>query len=197
MAALLRRNLVRAGHSQVSSGPETDVVRQGPARTGHEICDALNARELHLISGFLLILVLRFLLRCIAGEKPLDHKLQETVLGGKLRAASKSRLTDLINRIAPGSILAGKPHMNMVITQPPDQAHETGVHFQDVRAQNAVLLLELKGGLFLRIGKNAAGMMFPLSHAVGEHKDRLLRRSRILIGCKGGICTNGIFCFFC
>ena len=81
MAALLRGNLVRAGHSQVSSGPETDVVRQGPARTGHEICDALNARELHLISGFLLILVLRFLLRCIAGEKSFYHKLQETVFG--------------------------------------------------------------------------------------------------------------------
>ena len=54
---LLRGYLMGAGHSQVSSGPELNIVRKRTACTGHEISDALETGQLHVIAGLVLILV--------------------------------------------------------------------------------------------------------------------------------------------
>ena len=55
------RDFVGTGDSEVS--------------TVHKISDGLDAGELHTVTGFLLILILNFFFRCIAGEETLNHKL--------------------------------------------------------------------------------------------------------------------------
>ena len=79
MAALLRGYLMGLCHCQVSSGPETNVVRKGLSCTGHKIRNALETGKLHIVSffGFLFLLCLR---RRTAGKETLNHKLQKAVL---------------------------------------------------------------------------------------------------------------------
>ena len=75
MAALLRGNLVGACDGEIPACPQADVVRQRSSGAVHEIGDGLNAGKLHAVAGFLLILVLDFFFRRIAGKETLDHKL--------------------------------------------------------------------------------------------------------------------------
>ena len=66
MSALLRGDFMGACDSKVSSGPEAYIIRQSLTRTGHKIRYALQAGELHAVTGFLLVLVLNLLCRCTA-----------------------------------------------------------------------------------------------------------------------------------
>ncbi len=75
VTALFWRNLMRACNGEVAACPQTDVVWQGSSGTVHEIGDGLDTGELHAVSGFLLILILNFFFRCIAGKESFDHKL--------------------------------------------------------------------------------------------------------------------------
>ena len=81
MASLFRGNLIGTRHRQISSGPEPNIVRQRPACTGHEIRDALQAGEFHLVTGLFLVFIFLFLRRRAAGKQPFDHKLKESILG--------------------------------------------------------------------------------------------------------------------
>ena len=99
VASLFRRYLMRAGNCKVSSSPETNIIRQSSSGTGHKVSDALNACQLHLIPCFFFIFILNNLCWCTACKKSLDHKLKESVLCGKFRAAAKSSFTNLINCI--------------------------------------------------------------------------------------------------
>ena len=82
MSSLFRRHLVGTRHSQISSGPQADIFRHGISGTGHEVSDALQAGEFHLISYFLVILILFNLLRSMAGKETIHHKLQKSILCG-------------------------------------------------------------------------------------------------------------------
>ena len=75
VTTLLRRNLVGSGNSEISTRPKADIIRQCSSGTVHKISDGLDAGELHAVTGFLLILILNFFFRCIAGEETLNHKL--------------------------------------------------------------------------------------------------------------------------
>ena len=69
------RDFVGTGNSEVSTSPKADIVRQRSSGTVHKISDRLDTGELHTVTGFLLILILNFFFRCIAGEETLNHKL--------------------------------------------------------------------------------------------------------------------------
>ena len=75
MAAFLGRDFTGAGYGQVAAGPEPDVVRQSFAGTVHEVRDALEAGQAHIVAYFFRILVLDFVRGRIAGQKTLDHEL--------------------------------------------------------------------------------------------------------------------------
>ena len=155
MAPLLCGHLIGAGYSQVPPGPEPDVVGQGPPRTVHEIRNALDAGQLHAVPGLLLVLIGLLLRGSVAGEKPLDHKLQEAVLRRELGAASKGNLTYLVHSVAVLPDHTGEAHVDVVLPQPFQQAHKAGVNLQDIRADRALLCLKLKGRLPDRVGKSA------------------------------------------
>ena len=69
------RDFVGTGNSEVSTSPKADIIRQRSSGTVHKISDGLDAGELNAVTGFLLILILNFFFRCIAGEETLNHKL--------------------------------------------------------------------------------------------------------------------------
>ena len=184
MTALLRADLAGAGHCQIPTGPELDVVRKGPACAGHEVCDALKTGQLHLIAVFHLIFILQILRRGAAGQKPLNHKLQKSVLRRKLGASSEGCLADSIDRIAVRPVLSGKAHVDTMLSKPFHQAYKTGVDLQNIRAHGASLLLEFKSRPLIGIFKDAAGMVLPLPAAVIQNQDGLFRRSLRLTGTK-------------
>ena len=75
MSALLRRYLMRTGHRQIPARPESDIVRERPPRAGHKIRDALQARQLHVVTKLLLLILLLLVLRRMARQQSFDHKL--------------------------------------------------------------------------------------------------------------------------
>ena len=106
MSSFFLRDLMGTCYGKVSSCPEADVIRHGPSRTGHKVCDALDTGELHVVALFILVLVLWKFCRCIACEQTLDHKLKKSILCRKLGAASECGLSDLVDCIAFSSILS-------------------------------------------------------------------------------------------
>ena len=160
VATLFRRHLIGTGHCQIPSGPETDIIRQGPPCAVHEIRDTLDAGQLHTVPGLPRILVRLLLRGRVAGQKPLDHKLKEAILRGKLASPAKGDLTDLIDRVTAFCICSGEPHIDVVLPQPFQKAYETGIDPQDIHADHAALsLFELKCRPPHRIGKYSRGMM--------------------------------------
>ena len=79
MTSFFLGNLMRTCYCQIPSGPEADIVRHGPACTGHKISNALNAGKLHIISVFTFVLILRKFCRCTTCQETLDHKLKKTI----------------------------------------------------------------------------------------------------------------------
>ena len=75
MSALLRRYLMRTGHRQIPARPESDIVRERPPCAGHKIRDALQARQLHVVTKLLLLVLLLLVLRRMARQQSFDHKL--------------------------------------------------------------------------------------------------------------------------
>ena len=75
MTALLRGNFMRTGNRQVSSGPQTDIFRHGIASTSHEIRNALNTGQTHIVTGLFSVLILVNLHWRITCQQSLDHKL--------------------------------------------------------------------------------------------------------------------------
>ncbi len=200
VAALLRRDLVGAGHSQVSSGPEADIVRQGPSGAGNKVGDALEASQLHAVACLVLILVLRLICGSAACEQALDHKLKEAVLSGELCAAAKGDFTDLVNRITLFAVLAGKAHMDVVFPQPAQKTDKAGVYLQDVGGNISVLFIKYKGRSLDGICENTAGMMGKRLYAVVQKQNRLFWGSECLIRaeysigtCGGAACVSSVF----
>ena len=100
MTAFFWRYLMGSCHRKVSSGPETDVVRQGSSCTIHKVRNTLKAGKLHVISGlFQALIALRFP-GSIACKQALDHELQKSVLRRKLRTTAKGSFPDFVNRIS-------------------------------------------------------------------------------------------------
>ena len=116
-----------AGHRQVSAGPEADIVWQGAARAGHEVRDALQAGELHIVGVLHLVLVLLLIRGRAAGKQPVDHKLKKTVLSRELGPAPEGDFPDPVDRITVFTVLAGQAYVDVVFTQPPEQADEAGI----------------------------------------------------------------------
>ena len=197
MAAFFLRYFMRTGHSQISSGPETDIVGKRSSRTGHEIRNTLDTGEFHLIAGFFLFLTIRQIFRGAAGKKPGDHKLKESVLRGELRSSSEGRLTDPVHCVPFFPVLAGKTHTDTVLTQPADQTDKARVDLQDIRADLPLLLFfELKRRPVDGIGKDAAGMMLPLAFTVVQIEDRSVGSGFPLLGMESSICTLRMFSLF-
>ena len=120
---------MRSCHCQVSSCPETNIIRQSSSRAVHEISDALQAGELHVISG-LFQTIIRFLLaRRITRKQTLDHKLQKAVLRGQLGASAKCRLPDSVDRIALWPVFSRQPYTDVILSQPFQQTDKTGIDF--------------------------------------------------------------------
>ena len=189
MTSLLRRYFVRTGNCEVSSCPETDIVRKGSSCAGHEISNTLNTRKFHFISCFFLIFFLNSLCRCAACKKSLNHKLKESVLCRKLGAATECCLTDLINCISIFLILSGETYIDMVLSKPFEKAYESGINTYNICAESSVFFFEFKGCTFDRISKNTAGMMLPLTAAVIQDHDRFLRRSLLFIRLESSVGT--------
>ena len=189
MAPLLRGHLAGAGHRQVSSGPEPDIFRQGPACAGEKVRNALDTGKPHTVPGLLFVLVRYLRGGRIAGEKPLDHKLQKTVLRGQLGASSKRNLPDLVNRVSFLPHCAGEPHIDMVLPQPFQKADKPGVYAQNIRAYRILLPLKFKGGPPDRIGKHSVGVMLQLPRPVVQHQNGLLRRRLPAVGIKNLVGT--------
>ena len=80
MASLLLRNLVGAGHCQISSCPEADIIRHGFSCTGHKVRNTLDAGQLHIVAVLILVFILIYFCRCAAYKKTVDHKLEKTIL---------------------------------------------------------------------------------------------------------------------
>ena len=197
MAAFFLRYFMRTGHSQIPSGPETDIVGKSSSRAGHEIRNTLDTGEFHLVAGFFLFLTIRQIFRGAAGKKSGDHKLEESVLRGELRSSSESRLTDPVHRVSLFPVLAGKTYTDTVLAQPADQADKTRVDFQDIRADLPLLLFfELKRSPVDGIGKDAAGMMLPLAFTVVQIEDRSVGSGFSLLGMESSICTLRMFSLF-
>ena len=196
MTSFLLGNLMGAGNCQVSSRPETDIIRHGLSGTGHKVGDTLNAGELHVITVFFLLIVLIYFCRCTACKETLDHELKKSILCRKLGTAAKSDLTDLVNGISLFCILSGKTDVDMIFSEPFDQACKTRIDLQDICRKNTVLFLELKCSLLCRIGKISAGMMFPLSFAVIQDQHWFLRCGFCLIGTKCCICALALCLIF-
>ena len=175
MPALFRGHLMGACHRQVSPRPEADIVRQCSPCTGHKVCNALDAGQLHAVAGLLLILIRLLLRRRIAGKKTLDHELEEAVLCGELHTASESDLTDLIYSVLAVLCRTGETHIDVILSHPLQKAYEPRINPQDICADSAVLPLELKGGPTDRVGEDAVGMMLQLSGAVVQDKKRMFR----------------------
>ena len=191
VALLLRGNLTGPGHRQIPSGPEPDIIRQSPPRTVHEISNTLDTGKLHAVPCFLRFLVRNLRRRRVAGEKPFDHKLEKSVLRGKLTAPAKSDLPDLVHCV---SILTGRsrePYIDVILPQPLQQADKTGVDLKNIHAAHAsaFFLLELEGCPADGIGKYAGRMMFQFPLPVVQHQHRMLRRSLRFAGIKDFIGT--------
>ena len=195
MASLFRGNLIGTRHRQISSGPEPNIVRQRPACTGHEIRDALQAGEFHLVTGLFLVFIFLFLRRRAAGKQPFDHKLKESILGRELCASAKSGLPDPVDRVALRPVLPGKTHIDPVLPKPSYKAYKAGVDPQDVGAHRAPFFLELKGRPLVWIFKYAAGMVLPLPRAVVQDQNRLIRRSLRRVGTENCIGTHRLLLF--
>ena len=106
MASFLLRNLMRTGNCQISSCPETDIIRHSLSGTVHKVGDTLNTGKLHIVTVFFLLIVLIFFCRRTACKQPLDHKLKKSVLSRKLGASAKSDLADFVNSISFFCILS-------------------------------------------------------------------------------------------
>ena len=127
MPPLLRRDLLGPRNSQISPCPEPDIVRQGPPRAHEEVRDALQAGEPHDIALLLGLLVRKLRRRSAACKEPPDHELKEPVLRGELALAAERELPDLVDRVAALRLGACEPHVDMVLPQPADEAHEPRV----------------------------------------------------------------------
>ena len=184
----LRGYFMGAGHRQVSSGPELNIVRKCTACTGHEISDALETGQLHVVADLVLIFIRFFLGRRVAGKKPVDHKLQKAVLCGKLGAAAKGCLPNLVYGISVLPVGTGQAYVDLMLAQPFDQAHKTGVNQKNIRVEFSVFFLEFKGRLLGRVREYAAGMMLPLTLCIVKQKNRLLRAGLCAIS---AVCSIG------
>ena len=75
MPSLFRRYLMGFCNRQVSSRPETNIIRQCFSGAGHKVGDALDTGQFHIIADFFCILIFLDLFRCIACQKTFYHKL--------------------------------------------------------------------------------------------------------------------------
>ena len=176
MAPLFRGHFMRAGNCQIPSCPETDIIRQGSSRAGYKIRNALNTGQLHAVAGLFLILIRDLFRRSVTGEKPLNHKLQKTVLGRKLHTASEGNLPDLIHGIAVLPHSSGKAHIDMVFPQPFQKTDKPGVNPQNIFAEIFLSVFKLESSPPDGICKHTVGMMFQTPRAVSENQNRMRGR---------------------
>ena len=125
MASFLLRNLMRTGNCQISSCPETDIIRHSLSGTVHKVGDTLNTGKLHIVTVFFLLIVLIFFCRRTACKQTLDHKLKKSVLSRKLGASAKSDLADFVNSISFFCILSGKTDVDMIFSEPFDHGNRS------------------------------------------------------------------------
>ena len=144
MMALFLGNLTGSCNRQISSGPQSDIIRQCFACAGHEISDTLNAGKLHLISCFLLVFILFCLSRRVALQKSLDHKLKEAILCGKLGTAPERSLADPVHGITVFSVFSGETYMNAAVSKPFQQACKSGINFQHICCMVTIFFLKIK-----------------------------------------------------
>jgi len=175
MMALFLGNFTGSCHCQISSGPESDIIRQCFACAGHKIGNTLNAGKLHLITVFLLFLILFCLSRCITLQKSLNHKLQKAILCRKLCAAAKSSFANAVYRISVLPVSTRQTYIDPAVSQPFQKTGKSGINFHHICCMVTVFFLKIKSSTVYRIGKHTAGMMFPLSLFIVKHHDRLLR----------------------
>ena len=196
MASFLLRNLMRTGNCQISSCPETDIIRHSLSGTVHKVGDTLNTGKLHIVTVFFLLIVLIFFCRRTACKQTLDHKLKKSIFCRKLGATAKSDLPDFVNSISFFRILSGKADVDMIFSKPSDQTCKTGINLQNICRKNTVLFLELKCRLLCRVGKISTGMMLPFSFAVIQDQHWFLRCGFCLIGTKCCICALALCLIF-
>ena len=133
MASFLRCHLGRFGYGKITSRPETDIVRQCASCAHQIIGDALDACQLHIIRILDLIEINNLLGRSIALQKALDHKLQESILAGKLCSSHcHAGFVNFINGIALIGAGTGKLHHDMILTEPFDQFLKTCIDLENV-----------------------------------------------------------------
>ena len=184
MAPLLGRYFIGLGNRQIPSGPETDIVRQGPSCTGDKVRNTLDTGQLHAVPCFFLIFIGDFLGRSVAGQQPLDHKLKKSILCGKLCSSSKGDLTDLVYCILTFFYRSGKPYINMIFSQPFQKADKPGIDLQNILADSAFLSFKLKSRPPDGVGKDPAGMVDKLSCLIVQDQDGVLRRTFRAVGVK-------------
>ena len=72
----------------------------------------------------------------------------------------------------------------MIVSQPFEKAHKTGIHQQNICCNRSILFFKFKCGLLILICKHAPGMMFPFTFLIVQNKNRFFRRSLRITGSK-------------